>query len=86
MAKTIPQVDVTKLSFADKTQLVKDLRSTYTIWDRDHGIEEAMFIATGGRERHTNVYNAVADAVAAIGAGAGVRRIIAHAVRTVEGS
>lgn len=74
------------MNFEEKTQLVSDLRSTYTIWDRDHGLEEAIFIATGGGERCRNVQKAIAEAVDAIGAEAGVRRVLDQAVRTVQNS
>lgn len=73
-----------KLTFQEKTILISDLKSTFTIWSRDHGLEEAIFIATGGRTRSENVQIAIGDAVEAIGAEAGVRRVIEHAIRTIE--
>lgn len=74
------------LTFDQKAKLIDDLRSTFTIWDRDHGLEEAMFIATGGGERLERVRDAMGAAVDAIGAEAGVRRVIEHAISTVRSS
>lgn len=74
------------LTYDQKTEVIADLRSTYTIWSRDHGLKEAMFIATGGGKRFERVNDAIADAVNAIGANAGVRRVIDHAIWMVKGS
>lgn len=80
------EVEIGTLSFAAKTQLVKDLRSTYTIWSRDHGLEEAITIATFDKERAENVTIAIGAAVDRLGANAGVRACIMDAIRAVEAS
>lgn len=72
------------LTYDEKTQVIADLRSTYTIWSRDHGLEEAMFIATGGGKRRERVTVAIGKAVDAIGADASVRRVIEHAISMVK--
>lgn len=77
---------VTELSFQEKTKLIADLRSTYTIYSRNHGLNESILIATGGWTRAENVRRAIGESVDVIGAEAGVRRVIDHAIQTIEGS
>lgn len=74
------------LKYKEKTQLVKDLHATYTIWSRDHGLKEAMFIATGGGNRFINVNNALCDARDALNGSTDVRRVVEQALQTIEAS
>lgn len=72
------------LTYKEKTKLIEDLRATYTIWSRDHGLREAMIIATGGGDRFVILNNALCDARDALRGNTDVRRVVEHALSTIE--